>query len=25
LGVSCLPIKINGAPGGWTRAVAMFD
>jgi kynurenine formamidase len=23
--VSCLPIKIKGASGGWTRAVAMFD
>mgnify|MGYP000542147229 CR=1 FL=1 len=23
--VSCLPVKIKGASGGWTRAVAMFD
>ena len=23
--VSCLPVKIKGASGGWIRAVAMFD
>jgi kynurenine formamidase len=23
--VSCFPVKVKGASGGWTRAVAIFD